>query len=60
MPAVGCLIPFLLLLVGGGIGGALGGTKDAFWGAGAGFVIGLLAAVVALRLFERARDGLQE
>ena len=54
------MIPFLLLLVGGGIGGALGGTKDAIWGAGAGFVIGLLAAVVALRLFERARDGLQE
>ena len=60
MAGVGCLIPFLLLLVGGGVGGAMGGTKDAIWGAAAGFVIGLLAAVVALRLFERARDGLQE
>ncbi len=60
MAGVGCLIPFLLLLAGGGIGGAIGGTKDAIWGAGAGFVIGLLVAVLALRLFERARGGLQE
>ncbi len=60
MAGLGCLIPFLLLLVGGGVGGAIGGTKDAVWGAGAGFAIGLLAAVVALRVFERARGGLQE
>jgi hypothetical protein len=58
MPAVGCLVPFLLLLVGGAIGGALGETtKDAIWGGGAGFVIGLVAAVLALRLYERMREG---
>ncbi len=60
MAGVGCLIPFLLLLAGGGVGGAMGGTKDAIWGAGAGFVVGLVAAVLALGFFERARGGLQE
>jgi hypothetical protein len=60
MPAIGCLIPFVLLIAGAGIGGALGGTTFAVWGGVAGFAIGLLGALVALRLFERARDGLSE
>jgi hypothetical protein len=60
MPALGCLIPFVLLIVGAGIGGAAGGTTYAVWGAVAGFVIGLLGALVGLRVFEHARDDLPE
>jgi hypothetical protein len=55
MPALGCLIPFVLLLVGAGAGGAIGGTTYAIWGGVAGLVIGGLAAFLALRVFERAR-----
>ena len=60
MPALGCLIPFVLLIVGAGIGGAIGGTSYAIWGGVAGFVVGLIGALAALRLFERARDSLPE
>jgi hypothetical protein len=60
MPAIGCLIPFVLLIVGAGIGGAIGGTTVAIWGGVAGFAIGLAGALVALRMFERARDRLPE
>ena len=60
MPALGCLIPFVLLIVGAGIGGAIGGTAYALWGAAAGFVIGLAGALLVLRMFERARDSLPE
>ena len=60
MPALGCLIPFVLLFVGAGIGGVIGGSAYALWGAAAGFVVGLLGALLALRLFERARDSLPE
>jgi hypothetical protein len=60
MAALGCLLPFLLLLLGGGIGGVLGGTAEAIWGGMAGFAIGLLGGLLALRIFRRARDGLPE
>jgi hypothetical protein len=60
MPAIGCLVPFVLLIVGAGIGGAIGGTAFAIWGGVAGFVIGLLGALLALRIFERARDSIPE
>ena len=60
MPALGCLIPFVLLIVGAAVGGVIGGTRPAIWGAAAGFAIGLLGALIALRLFERARDSLSE
>jgi tellurite resistance protein TehA-like permease len=60
MPALGCLIPFVLLIVGAAIGGAIGGTRPAIWGGVAGFAIGLLCALVALRLFERAKNSLPE
>ncbi|HEY2621484.1 MAG TPA: hypothetical protein VGI78_29400 [Acetobacteraceae bacterium] len=60
MPAIGCLVPFVLLLVGAGIGGVIGGTKFAIWGGVAGFAIGLVGALLALRAFERARNSLPE
>jgi hypothetical protein len=60
MPAIGCLIPFIVLLVGAGIGGAIGGTVFAVYGGIAGFVIGLIGALVSLRAFGRARDSLPE
>jgi hypothetical protein len=60
MPAIGCVIPFVLLILGTGVGGAIGGTAFAVWGGLAGFVIGLLGALAALRAFERARDSLPE
>ena len=60
MAALGCLLPFLLLLLGGGIGGAIGGTLAAIWGGVAGFAIGLLGALLALRIFRGARDDLPE
>jgi hypothetical protein len=60
MPAIGCMVPFVILIVGAGIGGAIGGTTFAVWGGLAGFAIGLLGALAALRAFERARDNLPE
>jgi hypothetical protein len=60
MPVIGCMIPFVVLIVGAGIGGAIGGTKFAVWGGVAGFVVGLLGALAALRAFERARNSLPE
>ena len=60
MPALGCLIPFVLMIVGAAVGGAIGGTRPAIWGGAAGFVIGLLGALLALKVFERARDSLSE
>ncbi len=61
MPALGCLIPFVLLIGGAGIGGAIGGSSYAIWGGVTGFVIGLVGALAGLRLFERSsRDGLPE
>jgi hypothetical protein len=60
MPVIGCMIPFVILIVGAGIGGAIGGTMFAVWGGLAGFVIGLLGALAALRAFERARNSLPE
>jgi hypothetical protein len=60
MPAIGCLIPFVLLIVGAAIGGVIGGTTLAIWGGVAGFAIGLVGALLALRAFERARNSLPE
>jgi hypothetical protein len=60
MPALGCLIPFVLLLVGAAAGGYIGGTTYAIWGGAVGLVVGGLGAVLALRMFDRARDNLPE
>jgi hypothetical protein len=60
MPAVGCMIPLIALIVGAGIGGAIAGTAYAVWGGVAGLVLGVLVALAALRTFGRARDSLPE
>ncbi|WP_202386983.1 hypothetical protein [Qipengyuania algicida] len=41
MAVIGCLLLVILPIVGGLIGGWLGGSSSAIWGAGIGFVIAL-------------------
>jgi hypothetical protein len=60
MPALGCLIPFVLMIACAAAGGAIGGTSYAIWGDIVGLVVGGVGAVLALRMFERARDSLSE
>jgi hypothetical protein len=60
MAALGCLLPVVLLLLGGGVGGAIGGSADAIWGGIAGFAIGVVGALLALRVFRGARDDLPD
>lgn len=55
MAALGCMIPFVLLIIGAVIGGVIGGTPDGLWGAGIGAVVGLAIMLVGLRWFDRAR-----
>jgi len=55
MIGIGCLLPFVLMIAGAAIGGVIGGTPDSIWGAVAGAAIGLIAMVIVLRVFERAR-----
>jgi hypothetical protein len=57
--AVGCLIPFVLLAAGAAIGAEIGGTTDAYWGCAAGFVIGLIVVLLALRSFGNTRGDLR-
>lgn len=56
MPALGCLLPFVLLIVGAGIGGAIGGTIYAVWGGIGGLLIGGFGALLAVRWYERVRS----
>jgi len=60
MAAIGCLLPFVLLVAGGAVGGVIGGTRDSILGAAIGAVVGLAAMMVMLRWFERARGDLPE
>ena len=55
MIAIGCLLPFVLLVAGAVIGGTVGGTPDGIWGAAIGGAIGLVAMLLMLRWFERMR-----
>ena len=56
MVAIGCLLPFVLLLAGAAVGGVLGGTQGGLWGGGAGLAIGLVGALTMVRSFSRARN----
>ena len=54
--ALGCLLPFVLLVL-GAVGGALvGGTSGAYWGCGIGLLIGLAIGLAALGWWERLRS----
>jgi|KBSSwiStaDraftv2_1062776.scaffolds.fasta_scaffold1418042_1 hypothetical protein len=60
MFAIGCLIPLVLLAVGAVAGGLLGGTTAGLWGGAGGFVVGVVAMVAVLGLFERAKGNRPE
>jgi hypothetical protein len=57
MLAVGCLIPFMTLVIGAGLGSYLGNVQGGYWGAGLGFGAGVLIAIAAMILLDRARVG---
>lgn len=53
---VGCLPPFLLLILGAAIGALVGGNDGAIMGGGAGFAIGLIVMVALVWLLMKARN----
>ena len=57
MPAVGCLIPFVMLAVGAVLGSYLADVHGGYWGAGIGFCTGILIAVADMIALDRARAG---
>ena len=58
MLAIGCLIPFVMLAVGAGVGSYLGNGRGGYLGAGGGFGSGLLVAVAAVIVLSQVRrDG---
>jgi hypothetical protein len=60
MGALGCLIPFVLTILGAAVGGVWGGSRGGIWGAVAGLVIGIVAMFAAFWGFERARNRMVE
>ena len=54
--AVGCLIPFALLAVGAAVGSYVGNINGGYWGAGAGFVAGLVLVAAGFVLVDRGRN----
>lgn len=56
MVAIGCVIPFVLMLLGAGIGAAIAGDRGGLWGLVIGFLIGAAAMALAYWTFERARN----
>ena len=55
MLAVGCLIPFMTLAVGAGLGSYLGDVRGGYWGAGIGFGVGFVIAAAGIMLLSRVR-----
>ena len=55
MLAIGCMIPFVSLALGAGIGSYLGKIQGGYWGAGLGFGAGLVVAIAAMALLGRLR-----
>jgi hypothetical protein len=53
MLAIGCLIPFVTLVLGAAIGAYVGGDHGGYWGAGIGFAAGLALAAIGLFLLDR-------
>jgi uncharacterized spore protein YtfJ len=58
MLAVGCLIPFVLMAVGAGVGSYLGDISGGYWGAGVGFGAGAIIAAAGFAILDRTRSGL--
>ena len=56
MVAIGCVIPFVLMLLGAAIGAAIAGDRGGLWGLVAGFLIGAACMALAYWIFERARN----
>ncbi len=56
MPAVGCLLPIVLMIAGAALGGVVSGGHDTVWGGVAGAAIGLLAMIAMFWVFERIRS----
>lgn len=56
MAALGCVIPFVLMLLGAGIGAASGGDRGGLIGLVSGFLIGAALMAFAYWTFERARN----
>jgi hypothetical protein len=54
MAAIGCLLPFALMLLGAAIGQLAGSAAVGYWGMGIGFLVGGVLAGLAFRLFARA------
>jgi len=57
MLAVGCFIPFVTLAIGAGLGSYLGDVRGGYWGAAAGFAVGILVAAAGFMMLDRARKG---
>ena len=57
MAALGCLMPFILALLGAVAGHFLGGPSGDVWGIAIGFAGGLAIAIVVLRTFGRLKQG---
>ena len=55
MAALGCLMPFILALLGAVTGHYLGGPSGNLWGVAVGFAAGLAIAVAALRVLGRLK-----
>ncbi len=56
MIALGCVVPFVLMLAGAALGAWAGGDRGGLIGLVAGFLIGAAAMGFALWTFEKARD----
>ncbi|HEX5326775.1 MAG TPA: hypothetical protein VFW75_08915 [Acetobacteraceae bacterium] len=56
MLVLGCFIPVVLLVAGGGVGLAVGGNAAGWWGAGAGFILGCIILAALLWGYERLAD----
>jgi hypothetical protein len=54
MAAIGCLLPFALMLLGAAIGQLAGSATVGYWGMGIGFLVGAVLAGLAFRLLARA------
>ncbi len=51
----GCLVPLVLLIVGGGIGEVVGGHAGAYYGGAIGLLVGAVAMVVLIWMLSLAK-----